>query len=130
MRISVLLTTYNRTHDCIVCLDALLKQKRIDIEFILLDDFHEVNPTLVKYCEENDIKYIHTGAQKKGKVHWRVPGFAYNIGAKVAQGGYLIIGGAEMFHLDIYTLEQMYLTIEVSAILKTPKYESFIPLSL
>lgn len=108
MDISILLTTYNRTQDCIQCLNKLLDQKRIGIEIILLDDYHISDPILSTYCFNNGIKYIHTGAQKEGKVHWRVPGFAYNIGAKLAKGDFLIIGGAEMWHLTKDCIERMY----------------------
>lgn len=107
--ISILLTTYNRNDDCIKCLNVLKLQITNNIELILLDDWHIHSNILEQYCKENNFNYIHTGIQKKGKVKWRVPGFAYNIGAKMAKGDYFIIGGAEMLHLNNDTIEQMYI---------------------
>lgn len=106
--ISILLTTYNRQDDCIRCLDKLQQQKTKHIEIILLDDYHLEDHVLHGYCTGKGIKYIHTGKQKNGKVHWRVPGFAYNIGARAATAEYLVIGGAEMYHMSNDTFLNMW----------------------
>jgi glycosyltransferase involved in cell wall biosynthesis len=108
LEISILLTTYNRTADCIKCLNKLLDQKTESIEIILLDDYHIVDPVLQIYCENHSVKYVHTGQQKNGRVHWRVPGFAYNIGAKLAKGGYFIIGCAEIEHIQKNSIQKLY----------------------
>lgn len=109
MDISILLTTYNRNEDCMRCLDTLVPQLTDKIEVLLLDDYHIGSLKLMAYCEENDINYIHTGIQKEGSVLWRVPGFAYNIGARLAEGNYFIIGGAEIFHQSNNTIKQMHI---------------------
>ena len=104
MEVSIILTTYNRNDDCIKCLSKLIKQ---DVEIILCDDWHLENNILQTFCEENNIVYIHTGSQKGGKVHWRVPGYAINIGVKRAKHPYIIIGNAEIYLLDDDLIEEM-----------------------
>ena len=115
LEVSILLTTYNRENDCITCLNTLIPQIIKDIEVFLLDDWHIESNILKQYCKENNINYIHTGIQKDGKVKWRVPGFAYNIGAKLAKGKYFIIGGAEMKHLNNDCIQKMYIPNKVTA---------------
>lgn len=54
-------------------------------------------------CKKHGVEYIFTGQRNLGRgsdLHWRVPGFALNIGARRATGNILIISCAEMFHLD------------------------------
>ncbi len=104
---SILLTTYNRDADCITCLSRLLEQCTDEVEIILLNDLHLDSNFLKAFCVMNGIKYIHTGGQKKGKPHWRVPGFALNIGAKQATGDYLIIGNAEIYQISDNTVGLM-----------------------
>jgi len=105
--ISIILTTYNRESDCIKCLNTLLPQLTENIEVLLLDDWHIESNTLKEYCIKHTLNYIHTGIQKGGKVKWRVPGFALNIGAKLSKGSQLIIGNAEMYHISDTVKEMM-----------------------
>lgn len=95
---SVILTTYNRNDECIYCLDRLLHL--YDLEIILMDEWHIENPSLSDYCTWKNIKYVWSGSQKSGKVTWRVPGYAFNIGVKLCSEDYVIIGGAEIYHKD------------------------------
>ena len=104
----MLLTTNNREEDCILCLTKLLKQKKHDIEIILLNDWHIETSVLKEFCQKTEIRYIHTGSQKNGQYLWRVPGFALNIGIKQAKADYIIIGNAEILQCDDNCVEQMY----------------------
>lgn len=108
VEISIALTTHNREEDCIFCLTKLLEQKTNLIEIILLNDYHIDSENLKNFCNTHNIRYIHTGIQKKGEYLWRVPGFALNIGAKESIGNYLIIGNAEILHLDNMCIEKMF----------------------
>lgn len=136
MEISILLTTYNRNNDCIRCLDTLKPQITDNIELILLDEWHIESDLLKQYCKENNFKYIHTGIQKGGKIKWRVPGFALNIGAKYSKGNILILGNAELYHVSTDTLKLMnnITSITQPIILDQPinvplsKYKTFKPL--
>ena len=107
--LSILLTTYNREADCVECLNTLVPQLTDKIEVFLLDDFHLPSERLESYCKDKGINYTHTGIQKGGKPHWRVPGFALNIGAKLSTGKTLILGNAEMHHTSNDTVEKMQL---------------------
>lgn len=113
--ISVLLTTYNRLQDTIKCLNKLEEQWVPGMEVFVLDDYHLRNDILETFCVKKRFKYVHTGMQKDGKVHWRVPGFALNIGAKMAEGDYYIIGGAEIYHMSKFTFLSMKETEVASA---------------
>lgn len=114
MDASILLTTYGRVQDCIKCLNSLLPQKNSKIEIILLDDLHIEDINLQSFCIKSEIQYIHTGHQKGGTPKWRVPGYALNIGAKMAKGDYLILGNAELLHKSKDTVKQMIKTEIVS----------------
>lgn len=104
MKVSIILTTYNRVEDCIFCLTRLLRQRTNEVEVILLDDFHFSSKKLLDFCTQNGVKYIHTGIQKNGTEVWRVPGFALNIGVKQSDGDYLILGNAEIYQVSEYTV--------------------------
>jgi len=91
------------------CLRTLVPQLTDKIEVFLLDDFHFGSPRLIDYCAKNGLNYVNTGIQKEGKPHWRVPGFALNIGAKLSTGNYLILGNAELYQMSKDTLEKMYI---------------------
>ncbi|MDD2620710.1 MAG: galactosyltransferase-related protein, partial [Syntrophomonadaceae bacterium] len=61
-----------------------------------------------QYEKALNIKYIFTGQRNlHGKMVYRVPGFALNIGAKLSSGDVIIITCAEMFHLN-NTIMQLY----------------------
>ncbi len=48
-----------------------------------------------------NLKYIFSGQRNtQGQTRWRVPGFAYNIGARLSEGNIFIICCAEMFHIN------------------------------
>ena len=131
MKISILLTTHNREPEAIYCLNNLLQQKTDDIEIILLDDHHIYSNNLNTFCTKNSIKYLHTGVQKNGTYHWRMPGYALNIGAKLSKADYLIIGNCEVVHTDLHCIEKMYAfkdsvsTPTVFGQLATNNWESF-----
>jgi len=108
MKISILLTTHNREQEAIYCISNLLEQITNHIEVILLDDYHIYNPNLNTFCNENSIQYVHTGIQKNGQYLWRMPGYALNIGAKLAGADYLIIGNCEILHTDKDCINKMY----------------------
>lgn len=108
MKISILLTTHNREQDAKTCLTKLLVQKQDDIEIILLDDCHLKNESLKSFCDVNNINYVHTGAQKNGEYKWRMPGYALNIGVKLAKADYIIIGNCEILQLDDECVSKMY----------------------
>lgn len=97
MRLSIILTSYDRPLESIRMLETLQSSIPEDSEVIILND-NEIEDTQFKSsCEEYSfVKYIHTGVQKRGKKMWRVPGYALNIGFKNSTGTSLIIGNSEV----------------------------------
>lgn len=73
------------------------------IETIVLNDgLPDETETICKeYQDRLNLTYVFTGHRNlDGQLQWRVPGFVYNIGAKMAKGEVLILSCAEMFHLN------------------------------
>lgn len=86
--------------------------KEDDIEVLVLDDSHAIDEGCQVLAADFGAKYIHTG-KTKGSDHWRTPGFAFNIGAKLAQGDVLVLSCAEVYH-PLNTLKLMLSVMEVA----------------
>lgn len=99
---SILIATHRRNHLLKWNLTSLVEQNN-DVEVIVLDDFYqpdeECKALVNKFSAKLNIRYVHSGKTKNGQNIWRVPGFAYNIGAKLATSDILIIGCGEMYHV-------------------------------
>jgi len=50
-----------------------------------------------RIAKRHGARYVHTGANVK---QWRIPGFAFNIGAKMATGEILVLTCPEIWHID------------------------------
>lgn len=104
MRVSIIVPTYKREHLLQWGLTSLAKQTfDFDFETIILNDgVHDNTESLCNtFKEQLNIKYIFTGKRNLGgKMLWRVPGFALNVGVKQSTGDILIFCCAEMFHLN------------------------------
>lgn len=93
---TILIATHDRNHLLIWNLLSLKRQNLgNEIEVIVLDDFFEGNAEHT--CKHYDVRYVHTGKQKTGNIY-RIPGFAFNIGAKQAKGKYIILLDGEIYH--------------------------------
>ncbi|KUG04339.1 hyaluronan synthase [hydrocarbon metagenome] len=101
---SILITAFQRPHLLRWGLYSLAKQAMpADFETIVLNDGinDETQAICKEYQQELNLQYVFTGQRNQdGIIKWRVPGFAINIGAKIAQGKILIISCAEMFHIN------------------------------
>jgi glycosyltransferase involved in cell wall biosynthesis len=100
---SVLIPTLRRNH----LLRWNLESLRLtgDVEAFVLDDSHEGDEGCRRLADQFDVRYLHTGKTKPHE-HWRMPGFAFNIGAKLSSGKNLVLSCAEIYHPQD-TLEQM-----------------------
>jgi glycosyltransferase involved in cell wall biosynthesis len=102
--VSILITTFQRPELLNWGLYSLAQQLiPFDFETIVINDgIPDYTPRVCRrYQDRLQIKYLFTGQRNlKGRMQWRVPGFALNIGARQATGAILIIGGAEIFHLN------------------------------
>lgn len=102
--VTILIPTFERNHLLCWNLKTLVSQKvQRPIEVIVLDDRHtpddECRKLVGEYGERLGAQYVHSG-KTKGSNYWRVPGFAFNIGAKLAKHPRLILCCAEIYHLD------------------------------
>jgi len=98
---TILITTFQRNPQLIWNLKTLVRQKLEDVNIVVLDDCFEPDVECQKVVEEYksqlDISYIHTGQQKKAN-YWRVPGFAFNVGAKSTESEFIFLCCAEIYH--------------------------------
>jgi glycosyltransferase involved in cell wall biosynthesis len=115
---SIVIPAYKRGDLLKFVLPSLVKQQcKYSFEVIVLNDGIEDNTKGVcdLYKNKLNIKYVFTGQRNKEVLHWRIPGFAINIGTKIAGGKILIIMDSEIFLLD-NCLETM-----ITVALKDPK---------
>lgn len=103
-KVSIILTTFQRVHLLRWGLWSLARQDiPFDFETIVVNDGlqDETEAICSEFKEKLNLKYVFTGQRNlNGQVVWRVPGFAMNIGVKQSCGDILVIGCAEMFHVN------------------------------
>jgi len=106
---TILIANYHRNAQLRWNLRGFARQKPKNAQFVILDDAPQSDFVCKKLIEEFNhqltIQYIHTGINKK-KDQWRVPGFAFNIGAKRTDSEFLFLCCAETHHHND-TLEPM-----------------------
>ena len=104
LRASILITSFMRPHLLRWNLFSLAMQEiGFDFETIVLNDGipDETEALCREYQDVLNLKYVFTGQRNQGgELLYRVPGFAINIGARIASGDILIISCAEMFHIN------------------------------
>jgi glycosyltransferase involved in cell wall biosynthesis len=102
--VSILITAFQRPELLNWGLYSLARQAMtFDFETIVINDgIPDYSERICRrYQECLHIKYLFTGQRNlSGRIQWRVPGFAFNIGARRATGEILIMSCAEIFHLD------------------------------
>jgi predicted glycosyltransferase involved in capsule biosynthesis len=98
---TILITTFQRNPQLIWNLKTLVRQELEDVDVIVLDDCWQPDvrcqEVVENYKDRLDISYIHTGQQKDGN-YWRVPGFAFNVGAKRTESDFIFLCCAEIYH--------------------------------
>jgi len=115
MRASVIIATHRRNPLLKWNLMSLVwPLKEEDIEVLILDDSHAIDEGCQTLAADFGATYIHTGKTKDSD-HWRTPGFAFNIGAKLAQGDVLVLSCAEVYH-PVNTLKLMLSVMDDSAV--------------
>lgn len=102
--VSILITSYQRPHLLKWNLASLAKQNiPCNFETIVLNDgLPDATEAVCRNYEKClHLRYVFTGQRNlSGTMRYRVPGFAINIGARLARGKILIISCAEMYHLN------------------------------
>lgn len=101
---TLIITTFKRPHLLKWGLESLARQALpAGFETIVLNDGvrDETESICNHYQQHLTLRYVFTGQRNLDKhIKWRVPGYAINVGAKMARGKILIISCAEMFHLN------------------------------
>jgi len=110
MKASVIIATHRRNPLLKWNLTSLLRCECEGVEVLVLDDSHDRDEACEILAADHGVKYIHTGKTKESD-HWRIPGFAFNIGAKLAQGEILVLSCAEVYH-PLNTLDLMLSTMD------------------
>lgn len=117
--VSIIISSFKRPNLLKWNLHSLSKQSLpFEFETIVLNDgVNDGSKDICKkYTQKLNLRYFFTGHRNlDGKIKWRVPGFAYNIGAQLSKGEILILSCAEMFHLN-NTIENLS-----SPLLSNPK---------
>jgi GT2 family glycosyltransferase len=93
---TVLIPTFNRDELLKFGLRSISTQGLPDLEILVLNEGPD-NEVTRGVAEKYGAKYVQTGSPDQ---QWRVPGFALNIGAKMATGDVLVLTCPEMWHVD------------------------------
>lgn len=100
---SIVISSFQRANLLRWGLFSLAKQNiPFPLEIIVVNDGINDGTEAVcnQYSGKLNIKYFFSGQRNlNAEVKWRVPGFAFNIGARRASGRVLILSCAEMFHI-------------------------------
>ncbi len=103
-QLSILISSFMRPQLLKWNLQTLARQKiPFDFETILLNDGlpDESEQLASLYQDALKLRYVFTGQRNSsGNIVYRVPGFAFNIGAKLAEGQVIIICCGEMYHVN------------------------------
>jgi len=96
---SVIMTTFDR--DCLLQLGLESIRRHnpvsVDLEILVVND--GVPGNVEHICRFFHATHIFTGHRNENKMLWRVPGFASNIGVKLAKGDIIFLTCAEMWHV-------------------------------
>ena len=127
MRVSIIIPSYKRYELLKWNLFSLASQNiPFDFETIVLNDgvLDETEQLCFRYKEKLNLKYIFTGQRNvDGKLVWRIPGFAINIGVKKSEGDIIIICCAEMFHVNdvVKLITDVYNSPDSNKVIAIPK---------
>ena len=109
MKLSIIIPSFKRAQLLKWGLFSLTKQTTsFAYEVIVLNEGIEddTQKTCNQYKDKLNIRYVFTGQRNKNGIKWRIPGYAINIGAKLAKGEIIIIACPEIFIVD-NCLQQM-----------------------
>ena len=100
MKISLIMTTFQRDHLLKLTLPNIVNQRRAD-EIILVNDGTPDDTEQI--AKDHGCNYIFTGQRNVvnniSGIKWRVPGYALNIGVRASTGDIIILSCAEMYHI-------------------------------
>ena len=100
---SILVTSFKRPGLLRHGLASLAKQnfRNYKVEVIVLNDWlPDETENVCKEFKNLNVKYVFTGQRNFYEELLRTPGYAINIGAKIARGKYIFISCAEIYHMS------------------------------
>jgi glycosyltransferase involved in cell wall biosynthesis len=103
MDLSIIIPSFKRADLLKFGLRSIARQKTTSkYEIIVVNDGLEDDTKKVcdSFKSQLNIRYIFTGQRNIPEPVWRIPGFAINIGAKMATGDFMLIMCPEMYLLD------------------------------
>jgi len=103
MMLSIIIPSFQRADLLTYGLQSLARQTvPCEYEILVLNDGVEDGTKAVcdSYQSRLPIKYVFTGHRNSEGLKWRIPGFAINIGAKMATGKNMLITCPEMYVLN------------------------------
>ena len=101
--LSIIIPSFRRSNLLYWGLESLSYQSiKSNYEIIVLNDGipDKTEEVCNNYKNKLNIKYIFTGQRNTEKIEWRIPGFAINIGARLAMGKNLILTCPEIWIID------------------------------
>ena len=104
MKVSIVMSTFNRAHLLDLGLSSILKQDiRYNFEIIVVNDGCEDNTEEVceKYFNKCQLKYYFSGEKNKNGIIPRCPSIPQNIGIMKSTGDIIILTCPEIFHLNL-----------------------------
>ena len=115
-KVSILIPTFNRDDLLDLGLKSIAAQKAPNVEILVLNDGPHSEST-EQVAKVNGATYVHTGVRfnKDPNSLWRVPGYALNVGVKLAKGDILVLTCPEIFHVTQDCIEQL-----VAPLIKDP----------
>jgi len=106
MLTSLILTTFHRDHLLQLTLPSI---HRHNLEIIIVNDGLPDDTQAI--ANKHGTQYIFTGYHNLKNPHWRIPGFALNIGVRQAMGDIVVLSCAEIYHVDNDLINQLAQTI-------------------
>lgn len=103
LKLSIIIPSFQRSDLLKIGLTSLLNQQMPkNYEIIVLNDgIPDETEVVCNSFNDPNIKYIFTGQRNLiDGIKWRLPCYAINVGFRLSRGEFIILTGAEIYHLD------------------------------
>ena len=106
MVLSIIVPTFLRPELLKIGLQSIKEQSiNVPYEIIVLND--ALPDESENICKTFETKYVFTGQRNNKQLKWRCPGFAINVGIKMALGELILITSPEIYYLTTECLNKM-----------------------
>lgn len=103
MKVSIVLTTYNRSNFLYHALGSISRQdlSGLDLEVLVINDgLHDESESVCLHSDVAqglNVRYIHSG--KRHGLYWRCMGYAANVGIRQAYGDVVVLTNSDIYHI-------------------------------